>query len=402
MELKRGDSVPILPIIRQLVLLCAMTLCGCSTGSTSDNQGSPRAVTYVPTEQRPIVSAVADASALLIFGGDDGLGRYVLCKPEGLTGYAIRPDGHQAAVMTDDGIVRFYDAFGESIGRVRLPQYAPPGDDEQQSARLFVGHGEQVIVSLARHKRLHRQDHEWRPYQPVPVRNLTWHVTTDGESRVLEHELVLGAVFLDKGCVAIIDGPEKAAPTAPGDHWQMTWYDVPGKRAWQASFSDRPWLAPEKSSDGVTVRLPGHWPLRFSADGKWEPCPPDKESLKKANPDYVSRAGAFYEKEYLPPAHANLAQTLDLNAKQRTAAGEALRQFIHDWLVMSVEDGFLILPKHQDRCLTVLDERMRHVLSPAQFETWPRWRESNHALRFLMIDRADPRVAPEFSFKRFP
>jgi hypothetical protein len=348
------------------------------------------------------VSAVGDASALLIFGGDDGLGRYVLRKPEGLTGYAIRPDGHQAAVMTDDGIVRFYDAFGESIARVRLPQYAPPGDDEQQSARLFVGHGEQVIVSLARHKRLPRQDHEWRPHQPVPVHNMTWHVTAGGKPHVLHHELILAATFLDRGRVAIIDGPEKAAPTASNDRWQLTWYDGPGKRAWQADFSDRLWLAPEKSSDGVTVRLPGHWPLVFSAEGTTVVQPPDREGLRKQNPDYVGRAGAHYEREYLPSALSSLTQTLDLNRQQRTAAEKALTQFIHDWLVMSVEDGFLILPEHQDRCLTALDERMRHVLSPAQFETWPRWRESNHALRFLMIDRVDPRVAPEFSFKRFP
>lgn len=359
-------------------------------------------MTCVPAKRHAIVPAIDDPSALLIFGGNDGLERYVLRKPEGLTGYAIGPNGDQAAVMTDDGIVRFYDAFGENIARVRLPQYAPPRDDEQQSARLFIGDDEQVIVSLGRHKRLPRQDHEWRPYQPAPVQYLTWHVTADGKSRVLDHELVSGAVFLDKRCVVIIDGPETAAPTASNDRWQMTWYDGPGKRAWQVSFSDRPWLASKKSRDGVTVRLPGHWPLSFSAEGQPTIRPPDVEALQKSHPDYVGRARALYEREYLPSALSSLAQALDLNAQQRTAAREALRQFIHDWLVMSVEDGFLILPEHQRRCLADLDERMRHALSPSQFDTWPRWRESNHALRFLMIDRVDPRVAPEFSFKRFP
>ncbi len=304
--------------------------------------------------------------------------------------------------MTDDGIVWLYDKFGDDIARIQLPQYVPPRDDEQQSARLFIGHEEQVIVSLARYKRLPRQDHAVRPYQPVPIHYMTWHVMVGGESQVLDHELVLAATFLDKGRLAIIDGPERAASTAACDRWQLTWYDRPGKRAWQASFSDRPWLAPGKSIDGVTVRLPGHWPLRFSADGKWETCPPDKESLKKANANYVNRAGAFYEKEYLPPALANLSQALDLSGRQRSAAREALRQFIYDWLVLSVEDGFLILPEHQDRCLTDLDQRMRRVFLPAQFEAWLTWLESNHSLRFLMMDRSDPRVAPKFSFQRFP
>jgi len=387
---------------RQSVLLCALVLCGCSATPPVVGQGSPAAVPYVPTEQRPIVPAVGDVSSLLIFGGDDGQGRFILRKPEGLAGYGIGPDGCLAAVMTDDGIVRFYDKFGESIARIPLPQYTPPRTDEQQSARLFVGEDGQAIVSLVRHKRLPRQDHVVRPYQPVPVHYMTWHVKADGESQVLDHELVLAAMFLDKGRVAIIDGPDVAAPSAPHDRWRLTWYDRPSKRAWQASFPDRPWLAPEESSDGITVRLPGHWPLLFSAEGKWAVHPPDTEALREQNPGYVSRAGAYYEKEYLPSALANLSQALDLNARQRGAAGEALKQFIHDWLVMDVEDGFLILPEHQDRCLTDLDERMRHALSPAQFDAWPTWRESNHALRFLMIDRADPRVAPKFSLQRFP
>jgi len=398
MEGKRRDS---LLIIRQSVLLCALALCGCSPTPPVVGQGSLAVVSYVPTEQRPIVPAVGDASALLVFGGDDGQGRFILRKPVGLAGYGIRPDGHQAAVMTDDGIVRLYDKFGENIARIQLPQYAPPRDDEQQSARLFIGHGEQVIVSLGRHRRLPRQDHEWRPYQPVPVHYMTWHVTVGGKPHVLDHELVLAATFLDKGRVAIIDGPDKAAPTTPDDYWQLTWYARPDKRAWQASFSDRPWLAPEKSSDGVTVRLPGHWPLLFSAEGKPAVRPPDVETLRKQNPDYVGRAGAHYEKEYLPPALSSLSQSLDLNARQRAAAEEALRQFIHDWLVMCVEDGFLILPEHQGRCLADLNERMHRILSPARFDAWSTWRDSNHALRFLMIDRADPRVAPEFSFQRF-
>ncbi|HET6430498.1 MAG TPA: hypothetical protein VFJ30_18955 [Phycisphaerae bacterium] len=389
-------------LVPHALLLCAAVLCGCPADSAVVGQRSPAAVPLLPTARRPIVPGRGDPSVLLLFGGDSGLGRFALGRPEGLIAYGIRPDGRLAAVMTDDGAVRFYDVFGETIGRVPLPRYTPVPPDQQQFARLFVGAGGQAIVSLGRHRRLPVMDVPPPVLPAVPVQWMTWHVTTAGEARCLEHEAVLSAAFPEKGGFALVGGPDTAAPLVPEDRWRLTWYDRAGGPAWQATFPDRPWFAPDGSGDGICVRLPGHWPLRFHPDGTWAVHPPDVEALREQNPGYVKRAGAFYEKEYLPPAVADLSRAAGVKGSQRAAATEALRQFIHDWLTACVEDGFLILPEHQDRCLKDLDGRMQQVLSATGFESYLRWRrESKHALRFLMVARADPRVAPALTLRRF-
>lgn len=110
------------------------------------------------------------------------------------------------------------------------------------------------------------------------------------------------------------------------------------------------------------------------------------------NPGYQDRAGKYYEKEYLPKAMRQLAETVKLTEKQKAKAGKYLRSFICDWLGSFVKGGGKISRKDVARCLKLMDEKFHGELPRAGYQKYLAWRkgkEGENALGFLMDPEID-------------
>jgi hypothetical protein len=380
-------------------LVAAVMAGGCAKKEVV-RPAAPVRVPRMPTKEFPIVDVFNDPGVILMFGGEDGTGRYELARPAGFLAFRWAPGGRMIGVMTDDGVVRFYDVFGEMVGRAGIKDYPALGAEESQATRLLVSSDGQAVVSEGRHQRLPIQWHQPIPQPPVEVRWMNWYVNREGASEAMEFEEIMDVRFVGRGRMAVVEGPEAAVGPGP-EPWHLTWCEGPGKRVWRAGLTNMPSVV-ASTSDSVTLYIPGgYWLVRFTAEGTYSMVAPDVEGWKRANAGYVERAGAFYEKDYLPGTLTDMESKLGLNAAQKAGAEKALRQFIHDWLVGYVEGGGFIMQEEGRRCMAEMDGRMREVVGAEKFEAYLTWRKSGHALKFLMGEPGDPRVAPQFKMERF-
>jgi hypothetical protein len=107
------------------------------------------------------------------------------------------------------------------------------------------------------------------------------------------------------------------------------------------------------------------------------------------NPGYRERAGAFYEKEYLPGAAAALARSVNHRRLPEEAARRLLRAYIYDWLAAYIEGEGAVPAAEQVRLLRDLDARVREALcDDAAYERYLKWRlrsqGGDNPLAFLM------------------
>ncbi len=107
-----------------------------------------------------------------------------------------------------------------------------------------------------------------------------------------------------------------------------------------------------------------------------------------SNPGYRERAGAFYEKEYLPHAAVALSRAADQPRFTENEASRVLRLFLYEWLDAYIDGGGAISNTDHARILKKLDERMRSALDDnnafARYLVWRQSQGDNNPLAFLM------------------
>lgn len=118
--------------------------------------------------------------------------------------------------------------------------------------------------------------------------------------------------------------------------------------------------------------------------------PPDPQihnAFTHSNPGYRTRAGQFYEKDYLPPALAVLQRRAGLTPTQLGRARTTLRVFIYRFL-----DAYVLAQGRQEdpsysEQIVWLDRQFAGWLEPAQYQGYQHWKsDPDNSLGFLFRD----------------
>lgn len=116
-----------------------------------------------------------------------------------------------------------------------------------------------------------------------------------------------------------------------------------------------------------------------------------KSSFLRANPDYRTRAGTFYEREYLPGAVKGLVAAFAPQVLPEATATKILRDFIYEFLDQLAEDGGQISRRGHAEVLAGLDARVRELADGPgildNYEAWKRGskKEFPNPLAFLTV-----------------
>ena len=123
------------------------------------------------------------------------------------------------------------------------------------------------------------------------------------------------------------------------------------------------------------------------ADPDLPQIPPDPKidnAFARSNPGYRTRAGQFYEKDYLPQALAALQRRACLTPAQLPRARATLRAFLYHWL-----DAYVVAGGQQsDSGVVWLDRQFASWLEATQLEGYRRWKsDPENTLGFLFRRR---------------
>jgi hypothetical protein len=119
--------------------------------------------------------------------------------------------------------------------------------------------------------------------------------------------------------------------------------------------------------------------------------PPDPKvdnTFARLNPGYRTRAGQFYEKDYLPQALAALQRGARLTPAQLPRARATVRVFLYRWLDAYVAAGGQQTDSGCSEQVAWLDRQFASWLEAAQLEGYQRWKsDPDNALGFLFRPR---------------
>ncbi len=115
----------------------------------------------------------------------------------------------------------------------------------------------------------------------------------------------------------------------------------------------------------------------------------NRNRFQELNPGYRERAGASYEKQYLPGAATSLWRAVKLERFTEEEAAKSLRRFIYDWLDAYVEGGGAMSRSAHAGVLKRADDRMRQSFDDeSAFKRWIAWRSEptgrDNPLAFIM------------------
>ena len=100
-----------------------------------------------------------------------------------------------------------------------------------------------------------------------------------------------------------------------------------------------------------------------------------KNVFLASNPDYRTRAGTFYEREYLPKAVQGLVAAFAPEVLPEETARKVLRDFIYEFLDQYVRDGGEITRRGHAKVLAGLDARIRELADdPRVLDNYEAWK----------------------------
>ncbi len=115
-------------------------------------------------------------------------------------------------------------------------------------------------------------------------------------------------------------------------------------------------------------------------------------NFRKNNPDYRTRAGTFYEKEYLPGAVKGLMAALAPNEAAKQQVTALLKQFIYEFLDQYIKDGGEMTRREHAGVLANLDESVLEYTGGSKvalknYEAWKTGssKEFPNPLSFLTV-----------------
>ncbi|HOX06387.1 MAG TPA: hypothetical protein PK280_08300 [Planctomycetota bacterium] len=330
----------------------------------------------------------------LVFRGAEGSAGRSLPAGRDTLGVATSPARDVAGVLERAAgekplALTVYGSDGGAIRTLRLGRLFADGF---LSHRIWVGSGGQALI-VGERTNVGELLRDKPGEQPPEVQVKAWWCPAGAEPVELS-----GLPVIEEGLVDMREGFVLSRYGTP-DERVLCRYSGAGRLLWTRTFAFHAGLRPSKMERCDFFVGGGDWRVHFYRHGSHliERIPFDPEAFRRANPDYVERTTALYEKERLPEAVRQLAEAVGADRAESTGFREALAGFIREYLAVYASRGpYEGVGAELPGQIMRLDERMAAILQGRRFDVYRRWRETEkgNALHFMFSYR---QWAPEQS-----